>query len=128
MKSHAKLTLARWLTTTALITSVFLTARCALFIYFAYRVGGVFVHQPPSAEEISRKAAPFQNDSPEINGMFNIVKTEHLHLVVMYDRLVTETHSAWALAMLGAFLGLVVSALLGASLLLTRASRSHGDQ
>jgi hypothetical protein len=89
-----------------------------LLVYFMRGLHSVSSYQPASAEEIGRRAAPFQNNTPETNGIFRIVQQQHRELGVMFSRLETEAEMGWSLALLGTLLFSSLSGVLALCLVL----------
>src|SRR4051794_28018306 len=106
--------LVRWLLTGAFVGCAYFAAHCALLVYFMSSEGGISVFQPPNAEEVSRKAAPFQADTRETDGMFGIVQDQYRHLGLMFSRLDTADRMNWFLAVMGTALFSVLSFIFAA--------------
>lgn len=102
MKPLLRLTLIRWLLTGALLGCAYCAAHGAVLVYFmSSSTTGITVFQPPSAEEVSRNAAPFQANTRETDGMFRLVQEQHIHLGFMFSRLETSEQMNWSLVVLG---------------------------
>jgi hypothetical protein len=101
MTYELRLNLLRWLLLAALCATLFCAARTALLIFSLVSNGGTSVFQPPSAEQVSRRAAPFQTDTVQTNGMFRIIQQQHSDLVLMFSSLESSSDLSWSLAVLG---------------------------
>ena len=101
MKPSHRLTLVRWLSIGALLGCAYCAGQGALLVYFMQSEGGITVFQAPSAEEVSRKAAPFQANTHETDGVFRIVQEQHNHLGLMFSRLETAEQMNWSFVVLG---------------------------
>jgi len=116
MNLKQRVVLARWLLVVAFIGCGYCAARAALLVYFLAPAADVSVFRPATAEDVSRKAQPFQNGTPEANGLFRIVQSQHVELDTMFDRLETDAELSWSIAVLSAGVLAVLSCLLAASL------------
>lgn len=127
--SH-RITLVRWLLTGALLSCAYCAAHSALVAYFMNSAPGITVFQPPSAEEVSRKAAPFQANTRETDGMFRIVQEQHSHLGLMFSRLETTEQINWSLAVLGTAIFSLLCCIFAACLALLpgKAKQAHNQQ
>jgi hypothetical protein len=118
MTLKRRFALVRWLLVVALIGCGYCAARTALLVYFMRPTADVSIFRPATAEDISRRAQPFQNNTPEVDGLFRIVKNQHVELDMMFGRLETAAGLSWSLAVLGTAVLTTLSCAFAASLAL----------
>ena len=127
MHTSQRLSLIRWLLVGALLVCAFCAARGALMVYFMTSIGDISVFQPPSAEEVSRQAAPFQGNTRETDGMFRVVRDQHRHLDLMFSRLETSNELNWSLAVVETGIFSLLTCILLTCLALLVSNRKHGQ-
>ena len=103
-----------------------------MLIYFMRPTADVSLFRPASAEEVGRKAEPFQRDTRETNGLFRIVQEQHVELAMMFSRLETAAELNWSLAVVGTTVLALLSCVFAACLALVlsierRVSRNFGE-
>ena len=118
MNLKRRIALVRWLLVLALLGSGFCAARGAMLIYFMRPTADVSLFRPSSAEDVGRKAEPFQSDTRETNGLFRIVQEQHVELAMMFSRLETAAELNWSLAVVGTIVLALLSCAFAASLAL----------
>jgi hypothetical protein len=118
MTLKRRIVLVRWLLICALAASAYCTSRGALLVYFMRPTADVSIFKPATAEDVGRRAEPFQSNTRETNGLFRIVQQQHIELATMYSRLETAAELNWSLAVLDTVVLAVLTCLFAASLAL----------
>lgn len=90
MSIALRLKIARLLLSVMLVFALFCPGRGALLLYSLQSMEGVNAFRPDSAEEVSRIAAPFQANTPETNGLFKIIQSQHSDLGLRFSHLETS--------------------------------------
>lgn len=118
MNMKRRIVLVRWLLTLALAGSVYSTLRGAMLVHFMRPTADVSVFRPSTAEDVGRKAEPFQANTRETNGLFRIVQEQHIELSTMFSRLEVAAEMNWSLAVVGTAVLALFSCAFAASLAL----------
>jgi hypothetical protein len=118
MNLKRRIVLVRWLLVFALIGCAFCAARSAMLVYFMRPTADVSIFRPSTAEDVGRRAEPFQSNTRETNGLFRIVQKQHVELATMFSRLETAAKLSWSLAVVGTVVLALLSCTFAASLAL----------
>jgi hypothetical protein len=111
------LKIARLLLSIMLVFALFCSGRGALLLYSLQSMEGVNAFSPASAEEVSRIAAPFQTNTPETNGLFRIIQSQHSDLGLMFSYLESSVWLNRNLAVAGTAASAILSLALALALI-----------
>ncbi len=120
MNLKRRIAVVRWLLVVALVGCSYGAVQAAMLVCFMRPTVDVSIFRPATAEEVGRKAQPFQDGTPAVDGVFRIVQSQHVELDMMFARLETAAETNWSLAVLGAGVLTILSGVFATSLALVR--------
>jgi hypothetical protein len=123
MSAATRHTTAYWLLFAALTASCILAAHFVVAAWSGHSAGTASTFQPATVEQVVARAAPFQAQTKETEGLFRIVQEQHAELDLQFASLSAFRELNRSMALVGAIAFTSLSLVLTACLLLLSSPR-----